>query len=141
MAWDDAVKHLPPGTIVWHEDADRTVSHHQETANAVQKAAKKLARDASFTLAAHRLEGHARITMTHSPPTHLDSYVWLESPAESSSVFAAALSIERGHWVFNKDTMQAVRTKGTDRKGRASGVAPLETAIKKSVRERRMSVK
>lgn len=138
MAWDDKVKNLPPGTIVWYKNPDATVSHHQDTVNEVQRAAKKLARDASFILAAHRYEGHSRITLTHSPPTLLDSYVWLESPAESNTAYAAAMSIEKGHWQFNKSTKQLKRVRGEDRHGRVKGIAPLGKAIEKSIRERKM---
>lgn len=138
MAWDDKVKSLAPGTIVWYGNPDKTVSHHQDTVNEVQRAATKLARDAQFVLSAHRYEGHTRIVLEHSPPRWLDSVVWMESPAESNSALAAVLSIEKGHWVFNRSTRSLQRVRGEDRRGRMRGIAPLGKAVEKSLRERKM---
>lgn len=142
MAWDDVSK-VAPGVVVWKEPVDKTVAHHQDTVDAVQAAAKKMARDADFVLMAHRYEGHAHIKVEHAPPRLLDSVVWLVSPSnENSGALAAVLSIENGHYTKPRaHGGEGPRTEGEHIKRWVPGIAPLRSALAKSLRERKMSVK
>lgn len=141
MAWDD-VSNVAPGVVVWKEPVDKTVSHHQDTVDAVQAAAKKMARDAQFVLMAHRYEGHAKIRVEHSPPRFLDSVVWLESPSNAKSgALAAVLSIENGHYSrARKHGGEGPRDEEDHGRSWVPGVAPLRHALDKSLRERKMSI-
>lgn len=141
MAWDD-VSGVAPGVVVWLEPVDKKVSHHQDTVDAVQKAAENMANDARFVLLAHRYDGHAQIKVEHSPPRWLDSVVWLESPSNAKSgALAAALSIENGHYFKPRAHKgEGPRTHEDHQAVWVEAVGPLRHAVEKALRERKMSV-
>ena len=139
MAWDDVSVH---GVFVWRKGMDKTISHHQDTVNAVQTAAKKLGRDAAFVLDndSRTRTGEARIEVEHSPPRLLDSTVWLVSPSNAKSgALAAALSIENGHYRRRRAHGEGPRTGEDHETNWVEGVGPLRQALAKSLRERKMN--
>lgn len=139
MAWDDISK-VAPGVVVWNEPVDPVISHHQDTVDAVQKAARKLARDAEFVMSAHRYTGDAHIEVEDSPPRQLDSVVWLVAHSNAKSgALAAALSIENGHYTKGRKA-EGPRTLEDHQARWVEGIAPLRTAVAKSIRQRKMSV-
>lgn len=139
MAWDD-VSRVAPGVVVWNEPVDKTVAHHQGTRNAVRAAAIKIANDARFVLMAHRYEGDAHIKVEHSPPRDLDSWVYLVSPSNAKSgALAAVLSIENGHYTKGRK-VEGPRTEEDHQRQWVPGIAPLRTAVEKSIRQRKMTI-
>lgn len=139
MAWDD-VSRVAPGVVVWKEPVDPVIAHHQATRNAVMAAAIKIGNDARFVLFAHRYEGHAHIKVEHSPPRQLDSVVWLVSPSNAKSgALAAALSIENGHYTKGRK-VEGPRTLEDHEAKWVEGIAPLRSAVAKSIRQRKMSI-
>ena len=151
------------GAIEWfgpdsgQGSVEHVVSAHQDTVDAVRKAAQKVARDAEFVLFAHRDTGDAKIGVIHDmeqaehgPQRLIDSVIYLaasditgDSDGEDNGgnsngdvdmedvEFRAPNSIEFGFTTSSK--------KGGAKKW--PGVAPLRTAVKKSIRERKLSIK
>lgn len=139
MAWDD-VSGVAPGVVVWNEPVDKKVAHHQDTVDAVQAAARKLARDAEFVLAAHRYTGDAHIEIEDAPPRFLDSVVWLVAHSNTASgALAAALSIENGHYTKGRKA-EGPRTLEDHQAKWVPGLHPLRHAVEKSIRQRKMSI-
>jgi hypothetical protein len=133
---------------------EHLVSYHRSTTNAVKKAANKLQADAQFVLdskAQKRTKDGAQIKVVHETdipddsleladrkggglPMKLDSIVYLSSPDEQgedggSEPARAATSIEFG-WT----------SKGKFGERRNDGIAPLATALKKSLTEARLNI-
>lgn len=132
---------------------EHVVSGHNDTIYAVRKAARKLATDADFVLRAHRDTGDASIGVIHDmeraehgPRRLIDSVVYLvaseTTTGSEGDKLRAVMSIEKGHYTSGRQhNGEGPRTKADHKAHWVDGVAPLSTAMTKSIRERRMSIK
>lgn len=141
------------------------VGYSKPSVSALQRFSTAMAREAQGVLDVHRDTGDAEIGVVHmggtvlDHPAMLDSTVYLSANPEVKGHWAAAKSIEFGHWTLPYNTRR--RNKLGDAEGpirgrkRGSyarpkdaggatwvpGIAPLQKASKAMVRKRKLSIR
>lgn len=129
------------------------VGYSKPSVSALMRYSTAMAREADAILSMHRDTGDAEIGVVHmgeaelGHKAQLDSTVYLRATDESAkgkskgNNWRAVQSIEFGHYTSGREHEgEGPRTKKDHKRHWVDGIAPLQTAAKKMVRKRKLSI-